>query len=170
MTERRDGKIILRTELIQLDILIKEIYKKTKILARKKNVKVSMLKVEKIFSKVDRKEFIKLIMNLVSNAVNYSQERGKIDLSLIQEDGWAKIIIADNGLGIPKKDLPYIFGRFYQVDKTRLQEKGGSGLGLAISKWAAEAHGGKITVKSEEGKGSEFTIWLPLRALKGGKR
>jgi signal transduction histidine kinase len=75
----------------------------------------------------------------------------------------AVVSITDTGIGIPAKDIPFIFERFYRVDKSRSRAEGGSGLGLAICRHIAEAHGGKIEVESQVGAGSTFSVWLPLQ-------
>ncbi|MCA9901853.1 MAG: hypothetical protein KC433_26915, partial [Anaerolineales bacterium] len=96
-------------------------------------------------------------------------EGGTVDVSLSKKNGWAYLKIADNGMGIPAEDLPYIFDRFYRVDKARARGqsgKGGAGLGLAIAKWIAQAHGGNIDVMSTVGEGTTFTIILPILAEK----
>lgn len=100
-----------------------------------------------------------LLLNLVQNAINYTGEGGEIRLSLEQQDGHAAISIADTGYGIPEDEIPHIFERFYQVDKSRSSH--GNGLGLSICKWIVEAHQGRITVNSTIGKGSRFDVFLP---------
>ena len=103
-----------------------------------------------------------LVGNLVGNAIKYTPEGGTITLSLYQDGGWARLDVADTGMGIPAEHLPHIFERFYRVDKAHSRRSGGSGLGLAIVKGIAEQHGGKVSVTSEPGKGSTFSVWLRL--------
>ncbi len=102
-----------------------------------------------------------LLHNLVANALKYTPRDGAVTLSLEKEGDWAKITVADTGIGIPEKDLPHIFERFYRVDRARSRAEGGAGLGLSIVKWIVDAHGGRIEVRSEVGKGTVFTVWLP---------
>jgi len=80
----------------------------------------------------------------------------------VRDTQWVHIAIADTGPGIPEADLPRIFDRFYRVDKARSRDRGGTGLGLSIVKWIVDAHDGRIDVKSEVGRGSTFTVSLPL--------
>ncbi len=99
--------------------------------------------------------------NIVSNAIKYTPEGGKILVMYKSLNAQAYIIVADNGIGIPERDLPRIFERFYRVDKARSRESGGTGLGLAIAKELVEMHGGEIEIKSKENKGTIVTITLP---------
>lgn len=101
------------------------------------------------------------IINIVSNALKYTPEGGEIRIGLTDTGSTANITIADNGIGIPASDLPRLFERFYRVEKARNSDKGGTGLGLAIAKEFALAHGGDITVESEVGVGTTFTITFP---------
>lgn len=106
----------------------------------------------------------KLVINLVSNAIKYGKQQGTIAITLSRYgSGEGVLEVKDDGIGIPKKDLSFVFERFYRVDSGRTKEKGGVGLGLAICKWVAELHGGRIEVKSTHGKGSKFRAYLPLK-------
>ncbi len=104
-----------------------------------------------------------IILNLVSNAVAYTPEGGKITVSLVERGDQLAISVKDTGIGIAKKDLPRLFERFYRVDKGRSRNSGGTGLGLAIVKHLVESHQGKIEVDSQEGKGTEFTVIMPKK-------
>jgi two-component system phosphate regulon sensor histidine kinase PhoR len=103
-----------------------------------------------------------MFINLIDNAVKYTPENGKIDIKVLNSDSQVLTEITDTGIGIPKEHLPRIFERFYRVDKTRSRNLGGTGLGLSIVKHIVIMHGGKIEVHSEEGKGSKFSIYIPL--------
>lgn len=109
----------------------------------------------------DRRELEVALKNLLENAVHYTGERGKISIGATRTDGAVEITVADTGIGIPSQDLSRIFERFYRVDKSRSKEEGGTGLGLSIVKHIAEAHGGRVEVESEVGKGSKFTLVIP---------
>ncbi|MFH1684564.1 MAG: ATP-binding protein [Candidatus Margulisiibacteriota bacterium] len=102
------------------------------------------------------------ILNLLDNAINYSDEDGSVEISCKQKDNNVEIAIADNGIGIAEKHLPRIFERFYRVDRGRSRELGGTGLGLAIVKHVMNLHQGLVSVKSEIGEGSSFTLRFPL--------
>ena len=94
--------------------------------------------------------------------MKYTQPGGLIRVTLTRQGRDARLVVADNGPGIPKENLPHIFDRFYRVDKARSREKGGTGLGLSIVHQLVLLHGGAISVESEEGKGATFTVELPL--------
>jgi len=101
-----------------------------------------------------------VLKNLLDNAVKYTPKRGEINITSTDKDDYIEIAVVDNGIGIPSRDLPRIFERFYCVDKARSRELGGTGLGLSIVKHIIEAHGGTVGVESEVGEGSRFTFTL----------
>lgn len=104
-----------------------------------------------------------VLINLVGNALQYTPAGGKVVISARQEQDWLVVAVQDNGSGIPEKDLPFIFDRFYRVDKSRSRAGGGSGIGLTIARHLVEAHGGQIRAFSEgKGKGSTFEFTLPI--------
>lgn len=103
-----------------------------------------------------------LVRNLVDNAIRYTGPGGSVHVELTSEDGEVVLAIADTGLGIPHRDLPRVFERFYRVDRARSRETGGTGLGLSIVKHVAENHGGRIDVTSELGQGTRFEVRLPV--------
>ena len=102
-----------------------------------------------------------LVRNLVDNAIRYTRPGGTIRVGLSGDDDTVRLTVTDTGLGIPTKDLPRVFERFYRVDRARSRETGGTGLGLAIVKHVAENHGGSVDVTSELGRGSAFVVTLP---------
>ena len=114
-----------------------------------------------IWVEIDTDKMTQVIDNILNNAIKYSPDGGKIKVGMKTTDAQLIISISDEGLGIPKKDLPRIFDRFYRVDKARSRAQGGTGLGLAIAKEIVKQHKGFIWAKSEYGQGSTFTIVLP---------
>jgi len=112
---------------------------------------------------VDRGRIRQLLMNLVTNAIKYTPQGGKVSLALVEQDATVAIIVGDNGIGIAPGDVPHIFDRFWRADisRDRTGDRPGTGLGLAITKWIAEAHGGSISVQSRLGRGTVFTVTLP---------
>ncbi|MDD5590918.1 MAG: ATP-binding protein [Dehalococcoidales bacterium] len=111
---------------------------------------------------IDSHRISQVLSNLLENAVAYTNKGGSITISASRHNDWVEVAVADTGEGIPASDLPNIFERFYRVDKSRTRATGGSGLGLTIAKGLVEAHGGKIEVRSEPGRGSRFTFTLPV--------
>jgi len=115
---------------------------------------------------VDAQRIMQVLNNLVENAIHYTPEGGRIVVSTGKRETegrtWATVTVADTGIGIPEKELPHIFERFFRGDKPRLTQIPGTGLGLAIVKEIVELHGGRVTVESKVKEGSTFTVWLPL--------
>jgi signal transduction histidine kinase len=107
------------------------------------------------------RELALLVRNLVDNAIRYTAPGGSVHVELASDDGEVVLAIADTGIGIPHRDLPRIFERFYRVDRARSRETGGTGLGLSIVKHVAENHGGRVEVTSELGQGTRFEVRLP---------
>lgn len=112
--------------------------------------------------RADRDRLGQVLANIISNAVKYTPGGGKISVIARPVGGGAEISVADSGIGIPKEDIPHLFERFYRVDKARSRERGGSGLGLSIAKAFVDHLNGKISVDSEQGKGTTVTIFLPV--------
>jgi heavy metal sensor kinase len=110
----------------------------------------------------DQTRLTQLVINLVDNALRYTPEGGRVSVSVGRDQEWAVLQVHDTGVGIAAEHLPHLFERFYRVDAARARADGGSGLGLAIAQWIAQAHGGQISVESELGRGSTFTVRLPL--------
>lgn len=112
---------------------------------------------------VDHQRISQVLRNYLANAITHTPAGGKINVGARLQGKFIEISVADTGEGIPAKDLPNIFERFYRVDKSRVRSRGGSGLGLTIAKRLVEAHGGKVGVESQEGQGSRFSFTLPVQ-------
>lgn len=117
--------------------------------------------ITSVWIEIDTDKMTQVIDNILNNAIKYSPDGGKITVTMKTTDDQMILSISDQGLGIPKQDLPRIFDRFYRVDRARSRAQGGTGLGLAITKEIIKQHKGFIWAKSEYGKGSTFTIVLP---------
>jgi two-component system OmpR family sensor kinase len=124
--------------------------------------KILFVRQEELILKGDVYKIRQILSNLVNNAIKYTPENGEIKISLFRDREWACLEVSDNGIGIAPEHLSFLFDRFYRVDKARSRNREGTGLGLAIVKEVAEQHGGKVSVVSESGKGSKFTVWLKL--------
>ena len=147
---------------VDLKALVDELFEDSVVLAEQKEICVEVTEASPIMIVGDRVRLRQLFLNLVDNAIKYTPEGGHVRLAVRREDGTAVFEVQDTGIGIPAAELPKVFNRFYRVDKARSRERGGSGLGLSIAKWIAELHRGSISVESEHGKGSTFTVRLPL--------
>ena len=110
----------------------------------------------------DGLQLVSAVSNLIDNAVKYSDVGGKVHITSAEIDGSVEIEVADNGIGIPARDVDRIFERFYRVDRARSRDTGGTGLGLAIVRHVATNHGGDVRVVSREGEGSTFTLRIPM--------
>jgi two-component system phosphate regulon sensor histidine kinase PhoR len=106
-----------------------------------------------------------LILNITENGLKYTRAGGEVTVRVKgdRDHGVVRLLVTDTGVGIPQKDLKRIFDRFYRVDRARSRETGGTGLGLSICQWIAQAHEGQIAVESKVGKGSIFTVTLPMK-------
>ncbi|HEY9881283.1 MAG TPA: two-component system sensor histidine kinase RppB, partial [Leptolyngbyaceae cyanobacterium] len=149
--------------LICLSDLISDIEEELSDLAFAKKIQLTTLPAHPPALSVqgNEEQLYRLVLNVVSNALNYTPEGGNVTLHLSSRDRNALITVEDTGIGIDPKDQAKIFDRFYRVDPNRARHTGGSGLGLAIAQAIARSHGGSLYVKSELGKGSRFTIQLP---------
>jgi heavy metal sensor kinase len=154
-------EIKLNIEEVALRDLIMDVCMDMKVVADKKNVELEASELEDIRLKGDELKLRRMLLNIVENGIKYSQAGGKVSVSSYQNNGYAKIDVKDNGIGISEEDIKYIFDRFYRADRSRKRESG-SGLGLSISRWIAEAHQGSIDVISQPAQGSMFTIKLPI--------
>ncbi len=129
--------------------------------AEEKNIAINLTCEESLNALIDPTLLEQAVVNLLDNAIKYSEPASAIHLTANLDDSEVRIMVEDQGIGIAKKHLSRLFERFYRVDKARSRKLGGTGLGLAIVKHIAQAHGGQVTVKSTAGKGSTFTIHLP---------
>ncbi len=155
------GTAVLNKTTIDLSQLLSEIEGQAQVLASPKSILVEFHNDQNIPLLGDPLRLKSMMLNLIENGVKYSLPGGRIDIHLKKEADSAVISVTDQGIGISQEDLPYIFDRFFRVDKARSRHEGGTGLGLSICKWIAEAHQGSISAQSEVGKGSTFTVRLP---------
>jgi heavy metal sensor kinase len=158
------GELRLDIREFSLGDLLQDLYLQGKTLGEPKNIDISLrLQVtEDIRLKGDQFQLHRLMLNLVNNAIKYTPENGRVEIRLAVEGSEAVLAVADSGIGIAAEHLPHLFERFYRVDEARNRAVGGTGLGLAIVKSIAEAHEGRVEIESTPGKGSVFTVRLPL--------
>lgn len=154
------GMLVLKRERVDLRKLLEETAAMLGPLALERRVAVAV-SAEAVAVAGDPDRLREAVTNLISNAIRYNREGGRVDVTLQAVPGEAVIMVADTGVGIPEKDRPHLFERFYRVDPARSREAGGTGLGLSITKWIVEAHGGVISFTSREGEGTTFVVRLP---------
>ncbi len=142
--------------------IINESIEHLKLFYESKNQIIKFRAEEKAHIYADKTKIKQVFVNIISNAIKYTPEEGRITITLKKDSGYAVISIIDDGIGIPKQDVGRVFERFYRVDKGRSRQQGGTGLGLSIAQDIVHAHDGEIKAKSQLGKGSEFIIKLPL--------
>jgi signal transduction histidine kinase len=159
-----EGRFDIVQEPVALEPLVREVYETAVILGEDAGLDVRLPVLEPATVLGDVTRLRQLFLNLVTNAVKYTPRGGQVELTLQRWERTVTFSVRDTGIGISAADLPHIFERFYRADRarSRTSERGGFGLGLAISQWIAEAHGGTIAVRSRFGRGSTFTVRLPL--------
>ena len=154
----------LMSETVRLDELVTDCARAAQVLAAQKRLRLTVQgSLPKVSMSGDDEMLKRMLLNLLDNAVKYTPAGGEIKIALGSQNGRAQIVVTDTGIGIPAEDQPRIFDRFYRVDKARSRALGGAGLGLSIARWIVEGHGGSLSVESTPGRGSAFTVELPLK-------
>jgi signal transduction histidine kinase len=162
-----EGRFDLHREPVEMGPLVRDVYETAVILGEEAGIDVTLSVLEDGMVDGDVRRLRQLFLNLITNAIKYTPRGGKVELSLSQRIGGEIVFtVRDTGIGISAVDLPHVFDRFWRADRarSRASERGGFGLGLAISQWIAQAHGGRVAVQSRLGRGSAFSVTLPLLA------
>jgi len=159
--EQEDERQAIQLENKPINAIFRSAVQICRSKAEEKNIGIDLACREELRAYIDPTLFEQAVVNLLDNAIKYSEPDSAIQLTAESNDSEIRIVVADQGIGIAKKHLPRLFERFYRVDKARSRKQGGTGLGLAIVKHIAHAHRGRVTVKSTPGRGSAFTIHLP---------
>ena len=159
-----EGRFDLHREPVELQPLVQEVYETALILGEAQGVTVNLPFTTDAVVMADRTRLRQLFLNLITNAIKYTPAGGKVELGLGRHPDNVTFAVRDTGIGISAADFPHVFERFWRADRvrSRMSERGGFGLGLAISQWIAQAHGGTLTASSRLGRGSLFTVTLPL--------
>lgn len=170
LAQADSGALKVQREPVEMDTLLLDVYRQAVRMAERRQgpgkLEVQLGSEDQAQVLGDRERLRQLLLNLVDNAIKYTPNGGVITLALENRGSWVAVSVQDTGIGINPEDRDQIFNRFYRTDKARGRQLGGSGLGLSIVKWIAEAHGGHVTVESEPGTGSVFTLWLPAEKKK----
>ncbi len=156
------GEVKMDKTRLDLGQLAASTAEQMRLLAEEKLILFRSNVATNIYVEGDRSRLQQVIVNLVANAIKYTQEGGEVEVNVRGDRGTAVLEVSDNGAGISAHALPHVFERFYRADKARSRISGGAGLGLAIVKAICTAHGAEIKVSSEEGQGSRFTVELPI--------
>jgi|Deesub1362B_J571_1020462.scaffolds.fasta_scaffold00928_3 PAS domain S-box-containing protein len=157
------GEVELKLEAVDMAQVINLVTDELKPMLIKENIKTEINVDKKLpLARADQKQLRHVLRNLLSNAIKFNREGGSITIEAREKLGMLEVCVSDTGIGIPKDKLDKIFERFYQVDSSPTRRYGGTGLGLAIVKEIVEAHGGRVTVESELGKGSKFCFTIPV--------
>jgi len=157
------GELQMDMDPIQLNEIILNSVERFRLKALQKGIQLSVdVPEERISIRGSEQHISQIFINLLSNALSYTDEAGKVDVKLARQGDQALVSIMDTGAGIPADEIPYIFERLYRVAPSQNKEKDGSGLGLSITRSLVELHGGRVRVVSEPGQGSTFTISLPV--------
>ena len=156
-------KLVLDKKITYINYLLEKTIFRMKVIAKQKDIDLNLKLNEKIQIKIDEDKIQQAIINIIDNAIKYTDIKGTIEVELYKKDKYAIIKISDNGSGIPEESLEHIFERFYRVDKARSRNTGGTGLGLSIAWEIIAYHGGIIDVESQLGIGTDFYIKLPLK-------
>ena len=156
------GEALMTRERFDLAELVTGTADQMRLLAEDKQIDLNCVASGIVEVEGDPHRLKQIVVNLVDNAIKYTSDGGKVQISIRAVNGTARLEVSDSGVGIPDDALTHVFERFYRVDKARSRQMGGAGLGLSIVKSICEAHGGRISVESSDGMGSRFTVELPL--------
>ncbi len=156
------GQAELAWELVYLDVVVEHVVQGLRRLGAAQGVVIETHLEREVAVMGDPVRLRQLVVNVVGNAVKYTPAGGRVHVTLTGQEGGASLEVADTGIGIAPDDIPSIFDRFFRADRARTWAEGDTGLGLSIARWCAEAHGGRITVRSTLGQGSTFVVTLPL--------
>lgn len=162
LSQVESGRLMLDMSEVELDTVLLEVYQQARTLAGDK-LTVEIAEIDQVQVVGDRDRLKQLLLNLAANAIQYTPAGKTVTLGLRRVEDDAEVYVQDTGQGIPEQDLPHIFDRFYRAEPSRTrQASGGYGLGLSIADWIVKKHHGTIEVASQEGKGTLFTVRIPL--------
>jgi heavy metal sensor kinase len=156
------GEHPLATADISLAALLEEVVDDLRVKAEERQVALQLLHDEDVVMRGDSTLLSRALSNLIENALHYNVPGGNVTVTIDHKDRWAVVTVSDSGIGIAPENLPHIFERFYRVDASRSRHNGGAGLGLSIVSSIVQRHGGQLLVESTLGKGSVFTVLLPV--------
>lgn len=159
------GKLVLQFTEVDLEAIARPIVQSFGPQAGAKNVNLELRALRPAVVEGDEQRLSQVFVNLIDNALRFTPDSGGVTVTIDVEEGYALMRVSDTGMGIPYKDLPFVFERFYVVDRSRTRGKSGAGLGLSIVKEIVEAHHGSVHVDSSLGSGTTFTVRIPMLAF-----
>ncbi|MDQ3005967.1 MAG: ATP-binding protein [Chloroflexota bacterium] len=162
----QNGAALIRTNKVSLAKIAEDVIRTFQGEANTRNISLKLERGEAPFEiEADGVKLSIALSNLLKNAIQFTDSGGKVIVKLEEDSGYFKVTVIDNGIGIPPRDLPRVFERFFQVETHLTRRYGGMGLGLAVAKATIELHGGRIWAESTQGKGSIFTFLLPIKQI-----
>ncbi|HEY1252815.1 MAG TPA: HAMP domain-containing sensor histidine kinase [Thermoanaerobaculia bacterium] len=163
LTRGESGRVTLSFANLDLGKFASDVVKDLSLASADRGLELTVATPPKpVYVFADSGRLQQVMHNLLENAMRYTEEGGRIEVRVEAVPGEARLSVSDTGVGIPERDLPYVFERFFRSKGSRATNPGGSGLGLSIVRWIVEAHKGRVTVESQVGKGSTFTVHLPV--------
>jgi PAS domain S-box-containing protein len=171
LSKMESGKMTLNQKMDSLEPILQKVVKNFEVAAKEKEISLTYKIANKIPEiPIDKDKIKQVLINLVSNAIKFTNNKGKVEITARAGQNYVRVYVKDNGRGIKKPELPRIFNKFYQIDPHMTRAQGGSGLGLVIAKEIIGLHHGLMDVKSEYGEGSEFIFLLPQREMKPAEK
>ncbi|MBV13850.1 MAG: two-component sensor histidine kinase [Actinobacteria bacterium] len=161
---RIEGESPDRVEVLDLAGLAAQVVERVLPIAEQRGISIRVEANSGVHIEASRNQMVSMMRNLVENAVKYSDDGGKVTVSLRSDDGGVRFEVSDDGIGVPERDIERVFERFYRVDRARTRETGGTGLGLSIVRNVVLAHGGQVDLSSTEGSGTTVLVRLPTGA------
>jgi signal transduction histidine kinase len=165
ITRVEAGKLVLDLDDVELATVVRECATAAQPLAAERNIALEVVEYASPVVRAERSRLAQVLDNLISNALKFTPPGGRVELRIDGDDGTARLEVTDTGIGIGQSDLPHMFSPFFRAASANSASIPGTGLGLAITKGIVETHGGEITVRSEEGRGTTFRVELPAKTL-----
>ncbi|MCX6139645.1 MAG: ATP-binding protein, partial [Candidatus Kapabacteria bacterium] len=163
LSRAETGQVTILRESVRLSALVADVCDDVMLIAETKHIDLATIITPNVTITGDKVRLHQALLNVIENAVKYTPDEGSVRVEVDVVDNRARLVVADSGVGIPADQLPFIYDRFFRVDKARSKNIVGTGLGLSIVKWIVDAHDGTIETMSADGKGTTVIVTFPLR-------